>query len=311
MHSATFPTLSGTTDVYLIVGYPVAQVQAPALFNAVFARAGLNAVMVPVEIAPLHLLAFVKSAFLAPNVRGLCATIPHKSALADAMHRSSPSAHMAGAVNAVRRHADGHLEGELFDGQGLRAALDYFGMAYSGRRVLVLGAGGAAAAIATELASAAPHAAAQVSLYDPAPGKALALAKRIAAATPAPVVAATTNDPAGFDLVINASPLGLHPDDALPCDVQRMEPHAAVMDIVMKHQPSRWVRAARARGLQAQPGFEMLIQQTVPYLEFFGLHQAAQLVRDDATFLREQIYPHTLRSEIRGREPHRLIPALL
>src|SRR3990167_5881536 len=311
MHSAAFPTLSGTTDVYLIVGYPVAQVQAPALFNAVFARAGLNAVMVPVEIAPLHLLAFVKSAFLAPNVRGLCATIPHKSALADAMHRSSPSAHMAGAVNAVRRHADGHLEGELFDGQGLRAALDYFGMAYSGRRVLVLGAGGAAAAIATELASAAPHAAAQVCLYDPAPGKALALARRIAAATPAPVAAVTTNDPAGFDLVINASPLGLHPDDALPCDVQRMEPHAAVMDIVMKHQPSRWVRAARARGLQAQPGFEMLIQQTVPYLEFFGLHQAAQLVRDDAPFLREQISPHTLRSEIRGREPHRLIPALL
>ncbi len=311
MHSATFPTLSGHTDVYLIVGYPVAQVQAPALFNTLFARAGLNAVMVPVEIAPQHLLEFVKSAFLAPNVRGLCVTIPHKSALADTMHRCSPSARIAGAVNAVRRHADGHLEGELFDGQGLRAALDYFGMAYSGRRVLVLGAGGAAAAIATALASAAPHATAQVSLYDPAPGKALALARRLAAHTQVPVVAADTNDPAGFDLVINASPLGLTPDDALPCDVQRMEPHAAVMDIVMKHQPSRWVRAARARGLQAQPGFEMLIQQTAPYLDFFGLHHAAELVRSDATFLREQMYPSALRGEIRGREPHQLIPALL
>ena len=177
--------------------------------------------------------------------------------------------------------------------------------------VLVLGAGGAAAAIATALASAAPHATAQVSLYDPAPGKALALARRLAAHTQVPVVAADTNDPAGFDLVINASPLGLTPDDALPCDVQRMEPHAAVMDIVMKHQPSRWVRAARARGLQAQPGFEMLIQQTAPYLNFFGLHHAAELVRSDATFLREQLYPSALQGEIRGREPHQLIPALL
>ncbi|MDZ7920100.1 shikimate dehydrogenase [Rhodoferax sp.] len=224
MHTAAAPTLSGTTDVYLIVGYPVAQVQAPALFNAVFARAGVNAVMVPVEIAPQHLLEFVKSAFLAPNVRGLCATVPHKNALADAMHTCSPSARMAGAVNAVRRHRDGHLEGALFDGQGLRAALDYCGMAYCGKRVLVLGAGGAAAAIAAELASATPQTAAQVSLYDPAPGKAQALAQRLAAHTPVALEAVHTNDPAGFDLVINASPLGLNPDDALPCDVQRLEP---------------------------------------------------------------------------------------
>jgi shikimate dehydrogenase len=124
-------------------------------------------------------------------------------------------------------------------------------------------------------------------------------------------VVAPSNDPAGFDLVINASPLGLQPDDAQPCDVQRLAPHAAVMDIVMKNQPTPWVRAARARGLQAQPGYEMLIQQAAPYLDFFGLHAAAQLVRDDATFVREQIYPGTLRHEIRGREPHQLIPALL
>lgn len=311
MHSAATSALSGTTDVYLIVGHPVAQVQAPALFNAVFARAGLNAVMVPVQIAPGQVLEFVKAAFLAPNIRGLCATIPHKTVLAEWVDDCSPMGRIAGAVNAVRRHPDGRLEGALFDGQGLRAALDYFGMAYASQRVLVLGAGGAAAAIATELACAMPGAAAHVSLFDPVPGKAEAVASRIARHTPAQVLAASSNDPAGFDLVINASPLGLQPDDALPCDVLRMEPHAAVMDIVMKHQPSPWVRAARARGLLAQPGFEMLIQQTVPYLEFFGQHAAAELVRTDATFLREQIYPSTLRSEIRGREPHLLIPALL
>lgn len=311
MHTATMPTISGATDIYLIVGHPVVQVQAPALFNAVFARAGIHAVMVPMQIAPEQLLGFVASVFQAPNVRGLCATIPHKTALAEWVDDCSPMGRIAGAVNAVRRHADGRTEGALFDGLGLRAALDYFGMAYASRRVLVLGAGGAAAAIAAELACAMPGAAAQVSLFDPLPGKAEALAQRLARATPAQVVAAHSNDPAGFDLVINASPLGLHPNDALPCDVQRLAPHAAVMDIVMKNQPTPWVRAARARGLQAQPGYEMLIQQAAPYLEFFGLHDAARLVREDATFLREQIYPSTLRGEIRGREPHRLIPALL
>lgn len=307
MPSGAFPSFSGAADVYLIVGHPVAQVQAPALFNAVFARAGLNAVMVPVSIAPEHLASFVQVAFQAPNIRGLSVTIPHKAALADTLAHCSPAARLAGAVNAVRHHADGQLEGELFDGLGLRAALDYFGMAYAGRRVLLLGAGGAAAAIASALAQT-PGAAAEVHLFDPFPGKAAALAQRLGQPG---VQAAASNDPAGFDVVINASPLGLQADDALPCDVQRLEPHAAVMDIVMKNQPTPWVRAARARGLQAQPGFEMLVQQTAPYLEFFGLPDAARLVREDADFLRQTLYPAALRGEIPGQAPHRLIPALL
>lgn len=307
MDSSAFPSISGAADVYLIVGHPVAQVQAPALFNAVFARAGLNAVMVPISIAPEHVAQFVRAAFLAPNVRGLSVTIPHKAALAKAVDQCGPAARRAGAVNAVRRETDGQLTGELFDGQGLRAALDHFGLAYTGRRVLLLGAGGAAAAIASALAQA-PGAAAQVQLFDPQPGKAAALAQRLDLSM---VQAVPHNDPAGFDLVINASPLGLQADDALPCDVQRLEPHAAVMDIVMKNQPTPWVRAARQRGLQAQPGFEMLVQQTAPYLDFFGLPEAARLVREDADFLRRVIYPAALRSEIPGSQPHQLIPALL
>lgn len=307
MAPSAFPSFSGAADVYLIVGHPVAQVQAPLLFNAVFARAGLNAVMVPVSIAPEHLDTFVRAAFLAPNVRGLSITIPHKAALLQTVDDCSPAARQAGAVNAVRRHANGQLEGALFDGQGLRAALDHFGMAYADHRVLLLGAGGAAAAIASALAQA-PGAATEVHLFDPLPGKAAALAQRLAL----PGVQATPhNHPAGFDLVINASPLGLQASDALPCDVQDLEPHAAVMDIVMKNQPTPWVRAARARGLQAQPGFEMLVQQTAPYLEFFGLSEAARLVRSDATFLRETLYPAALRNEISTTPPYRLIPALL
>jgi len=285
------PSVSGTTDVYLIVGDPVAQVQAPGLFNAVFARMGINAVLVPAHVAPQHLAAFVQAAFCAANIRGLWVSIPHKTALVHLVDQCSPMARAAGAVNAVRRHTNGHLEGALFDGEGLVAALNHFGMAYQGQRVLIVGAGGGASAIAASLACATPGAASLVALYDPAPGKADAVASHIGRHGQARVIAAPNNDPTGYDLVINASPLGLLADDPMPCDVQRLEPHAAVMDIVMKNQPTPWVRAARGRGLNAQPGFEMLVQQAALYLDFFGYTAAADLVRQNTQFLRAQIDP--------------------
>ena len=134
------------------------------------------------------------------------------------------------------------------------------------------------------------------------PGKAQAVAGRIAAAAQAAntrVQAAGSSDPSGYDVVVNATPLGLQADDPLPCDVSRLAPHAAVVDILMKNQPTPLVRAVRARQLVAQPGFEMLIQQAPDYLEFFGYTQAAQAVRQDATFIREHLYPAAMAGEIR------------
>jgi shikimate dehydrogenase len=181
--------------------------------------------------------------------------------------------------------------------------LAYFNIAHAGKRVLVLGAGGAAAAIGASLVSG-PHPVAGLTFYDPTPGKASTITTRLSVSSatqsgkPA-VQAVATSDPAGFDLVINASPLGMAPGDPLPCDISRLEPHAALVDIVMKNQPTPLVLAARARGLNAQPGFEMLIQQAHLYLDFFGMTQAAAAVRQDATALRERIYPPKLHGEIR------------
>jgi shikimate dehydrogenase len=93
--------------------------------------------------------------------------------------------------------------------------------------------------------------------------------------------------------------LGLNLADPLPCDVTRLEPPAALVDIVMKNQPTPVVRAARARGLQAQPGFEMLIQQAHLYLDFFGFGDVAVSLRQDADVIRKIIYPAELQGEIR------------
>lgn len=298
------PQISGNTDVYLILGDPVEQVLAPEIFNPIFARFGLDAILVPVQVAPANLNAFVKTAFLARNIKGMWVTIPHKTPVMQTLERRSELAAMAGAVNAIRRNADGSLEGGLFDGEGFARSLDYFNIAYVGRRVLIVGAGGAAAAIAASLAlPREAKVAAEVALYDPAAGRAAEVAARITAAGGAFVHAVASSDPAGFDLVVNASPLGLRATDPLPCDVSRLSEQAALLDIVMKNQPTPVLRATRARGLQAQPGFEMLIQQADLYLDFFGFTEAAHSVRRDATALRELIYPAALQDEIRPAAP--------
>ena len=297
-----YSTIKGTTDVYFILGDPVEQVRAPESFNLIFATLGINAVLAPAHVPAARVHDFVRAAFSAGNMKGLLLTIPHKSLVMDMLDDCSELARLAGAVNAMRCEADGRLVGDLFDGEGLVKSMNNFGIGYSGKRVLMLGAGGAAAAIAASLVSPASRvslgAAAEVALYDPTLGKAGALARRLDTPAGARVVAVDSPDPAGFDVVINASPLGLYASDPMPCDVARMAPHAALVDILMKNQPSPLVRAARGRGLVAQPGFEMMIQQAPLYLDFFGLHEAARAVERDAGFVRRQIYPAALQGEI-------------
>ncbi|MFC6280166.1 MULTISPECIES: shikimate dehydrogenase family protein [Polaromonas] len=308
-------TIQGTTDVYLIPGDPVEQVRAPEVFNLIFRTLGINAVLVPVHVAARDIEAFVRTAFLARNIKGMFLAIPHKALVMGMLSHCNDYGRVAGAVNGIRRNPDGTLDGGLFDGKGFVSSLDYFSVPYAGKKVLILGAGGGASAIAASLAvleSAGGQAPAEVALYDPVPGKAQAVAEHIASAAQAKntrVVAAGSSDPAGYDVVVNASPLGLQSGDPLPCDVSRLEPHAAVVDILMKNQPTPLVRAVRARQLVAQPGFEMLIQQAPDYLEFFGYADAAQTVRQDATFIREYLYPAAMAGEIRRPAARANVPA--
>jgi len=300
-HAASVPLVHGHTDVYLILGDPIEQVLAPETFNPLFARFGHDAVLVPVQVAPEHLHSFARTAFLAKNIKGLWVTIPHKVPVMDILDSASPLAHLAGAVNAVRRNADGTLEGGLFDGEGFISSLHHFNIAFAGKKVLIVGAGGAAAAIGASLvqARAGGHAA-EVTLYDPTPGKALEVAQRLSASGTAKVHAATSSNPAGFDLVVNASPLGLYTTDPLPCDVTRLSADATLVDIVMKNYPTPVVQAVRARGLHAEPGFEMLIQQAHLYMDFFGFADIAAALRQDTGSIRQQIYPAHLWAELPG-----------
>ncbi|MES2958986.1 MAG: shikimate dehydrogenase [Pseudomonadota bacterium] len=276
--------ISGSTRVFMILGDPVAQVRAPEQFNHLFARHGVDAVMVPLQVAPRHFAGFVREVFNAENVGGLLLTIPHKAAMLPLLDRCDRLGTLAQAVNAVRRNADGTIEGALFDGIGFVKGLDHFGVRQRGSRVLLVGVGGGGVAIAASLAE---RGVARLALYDLDASRSAAAAASLRRAWPeCEVIVADSPDPAGFDTVINASPLGLKTDDPLPFDVARVDAHAVVVDILMKNQPTPLLRACRRRGVAAHPGYEMLIQQAPEYLDFFGLHELANTIAEDSSELR-------------------------
>lgn len=292
-------SINGSTDVYVIPGFPVANVRVPALFNAVFARFDINAVLVPARVAARDLAVFLKASFLAQNIRGMVIAPPHKPLIVDLLDGCGLFGRAAGSVNAVRRLINGELEGDLFDGEGFVGALDYYNIPFRGKRVLILGAGVSAAAIGVALADGGTvNGAEHIAFFDPVAGKAIGLATRLDAFFDAVITSAASSDPAGYDVVVNTTQLGLEPADPMACDVSRMASHAALFDILLRGQPTALVSAARARGLNAQPGFEMLIQQMPCYLDYFGYVEAAREVRKDAGFLRELIYPAGMASEI-------------
>jgi shikimate dehydrogenase len=295
---------SGATDLYLVLGDSAEQALVIELFTPIFSGTGIDAALVPVPALQDNLNTFVKTALAAKNIKGFWVSHAQQFTVMEVLDHCSSLSRMAGAVNAIRRNADGKLEGALFDGVGFIASLIYFGISYADKRVLILGAGGAAAAIAASLARPEDAVcAAEIAIYDVASAQALEVAQRIALATGTPVYAAHSNDPSGFDLVVNASSLGAYPGDPLPCDVACMETHACVLDMVMQNQPTALLRTARARGLQAQPGFEMRVQQAQLYLDFFGFTQAAGMLRRDASVLRQQLYPQALQHEIHPQLP--------
>lgn len=267
------PLVRGSTRLLMVAADPVAQVKAPEAYNLVFARCGIDAVAVPAQVRGDHLGAFVREALALGNLCGLAVSIPHKTPLMALLDRFDAAALAAGAVNAVRRAADGALEGALFDGLGFVGALAHHGVTCEGRRALLLGAGGAGLAIASALAATGL---AELAVYDTDPERARTLVLRIA---PAVASAVASADPAGFDLVVNATPLGLQAGDPLALDPARVDAGATVVDILMTREPTPLLKALHARGIAAHSGHEMLVQQMPAYLDFFGFPAAAAALR--------------------------------
>jgi shikimate dehydrogenase len=237
--------IDGRTRVFAILGDPVAHSLSPLMHNAAFQALGLSAAYVPlrcVEDDVPHLIAALTRAGGGGNV-----TVPHKAAAARAVDRCRELAHLLAACNTFWADGDGSI-GENTDVAGIETALDELG-APSGPWLLV-GTGGSATA-AVGAAKARGTAVAVVSRSEERRARFLDWARGIGVAIALP------DD---CSVAINATPLGLGPNDPLPLE---RPPHGirAVLDLVYARGETPWVRAMRTAGLKAQDGRIMLVAQ--------------------------------------------------
>jgi shikimate dehydrogenase len=251
------------------------------IYNPWFEKAGVNAIVVPMGCQTQDYAAFLKSIFKLTNIRGALITMPHKVVTIDLVDELLPAAAIAGACNAVRRLSDGRLQGDMFDGEGFVRGLLRKGCQLVGASVLVVGCGGVGSAIAASLAAAGV---ASLSLFDAYPESAQRLGDRLNKHYPKLKVSTGSKDPAGFAVVVNASPLGMNDADPMPMDVSRIDPNAFVGEVVMKSEMTAFLKAAQARGCRFQIGTDMLFEQIPAYLEFFGFPSTTpEVLRSIAT----------------------------
>jgi shikimate dehydrogenase len=263
--------ITGKTQLVAHIGYPTDTFKAPLIYNPWFESRGLDAVVVPMGCKPDGYPALLRSLFEITNIRGALITMPHKVITAGLLDVRNEAVEVAGSCNAVRRDTDGRLRGDMFDGTGFTRGLAHKGVALRGASCLVIGAGGVGSAIAASLA--AEHVA-SIALCDVDLDAAHRLVARLRAVHPEVDAQVRTNDPSGYDIVVNATPLGMRDDDPLPFDVERLSPRTFVGEVVMKKAMTPLLRAAAARGCRYQIGTDMLFEMIPAYLEFFGFGSA-------------------------------------
>lgn len=259
--------ITGRTRLIAHLGYPTESFKAPMIYNPWFEANGINAVVVPVGVEAQHYPALLKALFSTTNVHGALVTMPHKVTTTRLVDEVTTTAKIAGACNAILRRPNGSLVGDMFDGAGFVRGVERKGKPIAGARALVVGCGGVGSAIAASLAAAK---AATIGLFDPATASADALADRLRQHYPALQVVTGSNDPAGYDIVVNATPLGMQAGDPLPLDIARVAPTTFVGEVVMKEEHTPLLRAAIEKGCMVQVGTDMLFEMIPAYLEFFG-----------------------------------------
>lgn len=256
--------LNGATRLHVIVGDPIAQVKSPAGMTQALEALGRNAVVVPIHVTPDDLSAFLTGLGLARNLDGIIVTVPHKFACYRHCTTASDRAHFLGAVNILRRTQDGGWYGEMLDGLGFVSAVRAKGYDPRGKRALLLGAGGAASAIALALLEAGVR---ELAIHDIDTSRRDTLVRRLADSHPTPVFAGST-DPRGFELVANATPAGMRPEDPLPVEIEHLQPHMFVGCVITAPAVSPVAAAARAIGCATSVGGDMYLAEQKMMLDF-------------------------------------------
>lgn len=275
--------VTGTTRLFGCIACPTAHVRAPMIFNQIFTERGIDAVMVPVEIPPQHLKEGVRGLQALTNFEGAAVTIPHKLAMAELCDELGSGAQAAAAVNAVRFNADGRLTGDNFDGHGFVSGLLGENPAQEapehilgGKSILIVGAGGAARSVALTLSD---HPVGRVDVMNRTHSRAedaVQLVHRLRDKASVFAVPAAQVAFEHYDMVINATPLGLHDGDPLPFDIDLLRADCLVCDIIMIPERTRLIEAADQSGRPVHIGRHMLDYQIELIGSFIGADQKNQ-----------------------------------
>lgn len=271
-------------EIVALFGQPVAENPTGVMQESAFAAAGLPWRYLTLEVRPEGLAAAVEGA-RAMGFRGLNLTIPHKVAVMQYLDDMAPEARIIGAVNTVRREGD-RLIGENTDGKGFLRGLQVdAGVDPAGKRITLLGAGGAARAIATELALAGAD---SITVVNRSRERGEAMVRHLQSHVDTPVQLqpweGTYRVSAETDVLVNATSAGLFPDvEVMPdVDLSGLPGHAVVCDAVFNPPETKLLRAARNRGLAVLDGLSMLVYQGVIGFELWTGEKAPEAVMKQA-----------------------------
>jgi shikimate dehydrogenase len=260
--------VKGTTQLYIIVGHPISQVKSPEIFNQWFEDKGIDAVMIPLDIAPDGLPAFAHLFRESANIHGVIVTIPYKGLITQYIDHPSPQVSVLGAANVLRRTHKREIEGGMVDGKGFLRALGKKKVSIKAKHLFIIGCGGAGSAIAWDALKAG---AGTVSLLDEDHQKAQDLLGRLAPHFPGQDIECVSSPPAQFDCVLNATPLGMQSTDPLPMPIDQIPANAVVTDAVTAPPVTPFLEGARENGHVIQTGKEMVVGQLPLIAEYFGM----------------------------------------
>ncbi len=265
-----------------VFGHPVAENPTIVMQEAAFRALGLNWRYLNMEVYP-HELAAAMQGLRAMNFRGVNLTIPHKVAVLQYLDEVSPDAALMGAVNTVRRNGD-RLMGENTDGKGfLRSLREDAGVDPAGKRVVVLGAGGAARAMTVELALAG---ASHITVVNRNAQRGKALAALLNDRTPAQAEFVEWHGryaiPSDTDIIANATSIGLYPNvhEQPDVDYTTITANMVVCDVIPNPPQTPFLRQAADRGARTLDGLGMLVYQGAIALKMWsGLDAPVAVMR--------------------------------
>jgi len=269
--------INGKTKIYGIIGHPVEHTLSPAMQNSAFIALGINAVYVPFEVRPGELNSAIKS-ISSLGICGFNVTVPHKTACMKFLDKIDDSARAIGAVNTVKVvGANGHsplLVGYNTDGLGfLHSLREDLKFDPKGKNIFIIGAGGAARAIAWALAKSGVK---SIMVVDKIKEKAEELANTVSFASDVKSIDCDDNWAScvkDADLLVNASPIGMKDTDPSPIDVKSLHKQLVVFDLIYnKH--TKLVKSAKLKGLKACGGFGMLLYQGAEAFQIWTLKKA-------------------------------------